>query len=150
MVTFDGTRRASTDSSSSDSTTIDTEGEWKSQNLPRFEKLKRKFDRANEGDKKSERAARYAEKLVDLMKEFARTHPNAAERAKWEKRADDFKTSRAGGSDGGKILMDIAMGVGIIVAAPFAVAGAVLYGVGRLLTGIGNGLTGGQAGKTFE
>jgi hypothetical protein len=72
------------------------------------------------------------------------TATNPEESRSWYEKAHAWAND---GSDPEVIAKSIALGIGAIVAAPFAIAGAalggagvILYGVGKIVQGVGMGL----------
>ncbi|CAK5284491.1 unnamed protein product [Mycena citricolor] len=82
--------------------------------------------------------------IVSSMRNLSTRHPDSTVREYWEKRADGFE--KAPEVDKGAILKDIGLAVGMLLAAPFAITGAVLMGMGLLLKESGSLLSGGRLG----
>jgi len=118
------------------------------------EELKTTIERYKAARRKAnkETLKKLEEKVTVLMNAVAdaSTDPNVARH--YKEKAEKF--SKAHAEDKENIAMDVAKGLGMILAAPFVlaaagvfVAGTVVYGVGTLVQGIGNVLTFGGVGK---
>ncbi|KAF8211686.1 hypothetical protein K438DRAFT_1752371 [Mycena galopus ATCC 62051] len=107
-----------------------TEAEWK-EKLQKLEGRIRKYNWMKRGDETA---------IVESMRDLAASHNNPQVQAYWTRRANEFE--KAPDSDKKAILKDIGRGVAILIAAPFAIAGALLMGTGMLLKAGGNFLTG--------
>ncbi|KAJ7705683.1 hypothetical protein B0H16DRAFT_692574 [Mycena metata] len=116
------------------STSTISEVEWQTK-LKKLEKQIRKYNWSKNGP-------REANVIVASMRDLAASHIDPKVQAYWNRRADAFE--RAPDADRKSILLDIGRGLGILIAAPFAIAGAVLIGTGMLLKASGNLLTGGK------
>ncbi|KAG8712969.1 hypothetical protein FRC08_013843 [Ceratobasidium sp. 394] len=86
--------------------------------------------------------------IVVKMRQIGDTYPDAESKSEWYKKARVFEEGSE--EDKKNILMPLAQGLGILIAAPFAVAGGaifaaggILYGAGKTVLGVGNLLTGG-------
>ncbi|KAG8743063.1 hypothetical protein FRC10_000445 [Ceratobasidium sp. 414] len=86
--------------------------------------------------------------IVVKMRQIGDTYPDAESKSEWYKKAKVFE--KGNDNDKENILMPLAQGLGILIAAPFVVAGGaifaaggILYGVGKTVLGVGNLLTGG-------
>jgi hypothetical protein len=73
------------------------------------------------------------------MRDLAASHNDPQVQAYWNRRATEFE--RAPDSDKKAILMDIGRGLAILIAAPFAIAGAILMGTGMLIKAGGSFLS---------
>ncbi|KAF8208949.1 hypothetical protein K438DRAFT_1811476 [Mycena galopus ATCC 62051] len=82
------------------------------------------------------------------MRKLADASDDLEKRAEWTRKADEF--SKGSDDDKENMLMDIGKGLGIIVAAPFLLAGGVLYGVGLFAKGLGNLLSGGAIERRLK
>ncbi|KAJ7047890.1 hypothetical protein C8F04DRAFT_1387045 [Mycena alexandri] len=111
-----------------------SEVEWQTK-LKSLEKKIRKYNWSKNGPSE-------ASVIVDSMRDLGASHSDPKVQAYWNRRADAFE--RAPDADRKSILLDIGRGLGILIAAPFAIAGAVLIGTGMLLKASGNFLTGGK------
>ncbi|KAF8211687.1 hypothetical protein K438DRAFT_2011183 [Mycena galopus ATCC 62051] len=107
-----------------------TEEEWK-EKLQKLEGKIRKYNWMKRGDETA---------IVKSMRDLAASHNDPQVQAYWTRRANEFE--KAPDPDKKAILKDIGRGLGILIAAPFAIAGAVLIGTGMLLKAGGNFLTG--------
>lgn len=133
-------------SSDSSETATLTEEEWQ-KNYSKLQKKLRKYNRAKKrGDE--ETVKRLVREIGEDMRNLGEGHSDPAARAEWTRKADEF--DKAPESEKENMLMDIGIGLGLLVASPFLLAGGVLYGVGRLTQGLGNLLTGGKVGKLFN
>jgi hypothetical protein len=109
------------------------EGEWKVA-LKNMQLDVAAYDDAkkagNEDEKKKE-----GWKIVQGMRRLADIHPDANVRKHWEEKAKAFEK----GDDKAKshILEDIGKGLLILLATPFALAGAALFGAGAIIYGLG-------------
>ncbi|KAJ7150468.1 hypothetical protein C8R43DRAFT_494761 [Mycena crocata] len=151
QVTDSDQHSTSSSSDSSDKTASEEEYQHrKEQFKAKLGKKLKKYERAKKrGD--DAKAKTLLEEILAEMRDFAETSPNAEDSAYWRSKADALeKASESGDKESANILADIGMGLGIIVASPFLLAGGVLYGVGRWTKGLGNLLTGGSAGRMFE
>ncbi|KAF7354834.1 6PF2K domain-containing protein [Mycena sanguinolenta] len=107
-----------------------SEAEWKAK-LRKLEGKIRKYNWTKRGDETA---------IVESMRDLAASHSDPQVQAYWTRRANEFETAPE--SDKKALLKDIGRGLAILVAAPFAIAGAVLVGTGMLLKAGGNILTG--------
>lgn len=115
-----------------------SEVEWRLK-LKQLEKKIRKYNWTKQGDEAD---------IVASMRDLAASHDDPQVQGYWNRRADEFE--KAPDSDKKALLMDIARGLAILIAAPLAIAGALLMGTGMLLKASGNFLTGGKAGKLMK
>ncbi|KAJ7929071.1 hypothetical protein B0H13DRAFT_2310936 [Mycena leptocephala] len=106
-----------------------SEAEWKAK-LKKLEKKIRKYNWTKQGD----------EAIVLSMRDLAASHNDPQVQAYWNRRATEFE--RAPDSDKKAILMDIGRWLAILIAAPFAIVGAMLMGTGMLIKGAGSLLSG--------
>ncbi|KAJ7367764.1 hypothetical protein DFH08DRAFT_946742 [Mycena albidolilacea] len=106
-----------------------TEAEWKNK-LKILEKKIRKYNWSKKGDEAD---------IVESMRDLAASHNDPQVQAYWTRRATEFE--KAPDSDKKAMLIDIGRGLVILIAAPFAIAGAILVGTGMLLKASGNFLT---------
>ncbi|KAJ7749036.1 hypothetical protein DFH07DRAFT_829442 [Mycena maculata] len=113
-------------------TTI-SEAEWRAK-LQKLQKKIRKYNWTKRGDEAA---------ILESMRDLAKSHNDRQVQAYWTRRADDFE--KAPEANKKSILIDIGRGLAILIAAPFAIAGAVLVGTGMLLTAGGKLLSGGMA-----
>ncbi|KAF7330891.1 6PF2K domain-containing protein [Mycena venus] len=118
--------------SGSNSNSNITEAEWKDK-LKKLEKKIRKYNWTKQGDEAA---------IVESMRDLAASHNDPKVQAYWTRRANEFE--KAPDSDKKAILVDIARGLAILVAAPFAITGALFMGTGMLLKASANLLTGGS------
>ncbi|KAJ6594725.1 hypothetical protein B0H19DRAFT_913066, partial [Mycena capillaripes] len=110
------------------------EEEWQRKRANLDKKFK-KYQRAKErGDTAKAKKLEY--ELWQDMLSLAASHSDPAVRAEWKKKAEDFIRAAETGDE--SMVMDIAKGLGLVVAAPFILAGTALYGVGLLTKGLGN------------
>ncbi|KAG8695983.1 hypothetical protein FRC09_008815 [Ceratobasidium sp. 395] len=86
--------------------------------------------------------------IVVKMRQIGDTYPDAESKSEWYQKAKIFQDGSE--KDKSDILKPLAQGLGILIAAPFAVAGGaifaaggILYGAGKTVVGVGNLLTGG-------
>ncbi|KAJ6543952.1 hypothetical protein B0H19DRAFT_292015 [Mycena capillaripes] len=112
-----------------------SEVEWQLK-LKKLEKKIRKYNWTKQGDEAA---------IVASMRDLATSHNDPQVQTYWNRRADEFE--KAPDTDKTAILVDIGRGLAILIAAPFAIAGAMLIGTGMLLKASGNFLTGGKVGK---
>ncbi|KAJ7433427.1 hypothetical protein B0H11DRAFT_2121754 [Mycena galericulata] len=149
MVQLGDPDKRSTDGSissdASDTPTL-TEQEWE-EIYSKVQKKLREYKRAQErGDK--EGVKRLVREIGGLMRSLAEGASDPEKRADWKRKAEEFDKASESGKE--NMLMDIGVGLGIIIASPFLLAGGILYGVGRLTQGLGNLLTGGNVGKFLK
>ncbi|KAJ7649574.1 hypothetical protein DFH06DRAFT_555452 [Mycena polygramma] len=136
---------STSDSDASETPTM-TEEEWQ-QKLADLKKEFKKYDRAKKrGDEA--KVKRLEGGIWAATRALAEGAKDPKIRAEWEKKADNFKTAADGEKE--NVLMDIAKGLGLIVASPFILAGGVLYGVGLVTKGLGDLLTGGKASAAMR
>ncbi|KAJ7667489.1 hypothetical protein DFH06DRAFT_219322 [Mycena polygramma] len=107
--------------------------------LKKLEKTIRKYNWTKKGDEAL---------IVASMRDLAASHTDPQVQAYWTRRADQFE--KAPDADKKALLMDIGRGLAILIAAPFAIAGALLMGTGMLLKASGNFLTGGRGSKFIK
>ncbi|KAF8161655.1 hypothetical protein B0H34DRAFT_388715 [Crassisporium funariophilum] len=85
------------------------------------------------------------ESVASAMEEVADAHYDPKVKAKWEKKAREFRAS-PGKRD--SALREMGRGALILLATPFALAGAFIYGIGMMCSGVGSVLKGvGSLGK---
>ncbi|KAF8645916.1 hypothetical protein AX16_007490 [Volvariella volvacea WC 439] len=82
------------------------------------------------------------DRIVAAMRAVAQSDPDTNRGRRMADEANELEKSDE--NKGLEILKNIGIGIGVIIAIPFAVTGAVLYGVGSILKGIGGLLTFGQ------
>ncbi|KAJ7744134.1 hypothetical protein B0H16DRAFT_994753 [Mycena metata] len=145
MTKVDPDRRSISSSESSEAETL-SEPEWQ-EKLSKLKKKFNKYQRAKERGE-DERAKTLRVKIETDMRDFAYNHPDTAMRAEWKTKLDEL--SKTADEDKDNMFLDIGMGLGLIVASPFILAGGVLYGVGLLTKGLGNLLTGGAIGRAMK
>ncbi|KAG8697851.1 hypothetical protein FRC11_014807, partial [Ceratobasidium sp. 423] len=103
----------------------------------------------NRGDKTQ--VARIEEDIAPAMRRVGDSYHNEETRANWYRQAEDLENANPEQRE--HILMPIAKGLGILIAAPLALAfgivggviftaGSILYGAGKLVQGLGTLLTG--------
>ncbi|KAJ6463250.1 hypothetical protein C8R47DRAFT_82787 [Mycena vitilis] len=107
--------------------------------LKKLEKTIRKYNWTKKGDEAL---------IVASMRDLAASHTDPQVQAYWTRRADQFE--KAPDADKKALLMDIGRGLAILIAAPFAIAGAILMGTGMLLKASGSFLTGGRGSKFIK
>ncbi|KAJ7664700.1 hypothetical protein B0H17DRAFT_1143645 [Mycena rosella] len=112
---------------------VPPEAEWQKK-LKTLERKIRKYNWTKRGDEAI---------IVESMRDLAASHSDPQVQTYWTRRANEFEI--APDSDKKAILLDIARGIAILFAAPFAIAGAILMGAGMLLKASGDLLTGGKA-----
>jgi hypothetical protein len=88
-------------------------------------------------------------KIVVTMRKVGDAYPDNESKSEWYKQAELFESGSSEEKE--HILMPLTKGLGILIAAPFAVAGGaifaaggILYGAGKTIQGVGNLLTGGM------
>ncbi|CAE7101831.1 unnamed protein product [Rhizoctonia solani] len=92
------------------------------------------------------------ERIAQTMRRVGDAYPNEETRQHWYRQAENLE--RATPEQREHILMPIAKGLGILIAAPLALAfgivggvvfaaGSILYGAGKVVVGLGTLLTGG-------
>ncbi|GAB1527075.1 hypothetical protein RhiTH_010250 [Rhizoctonia solani] len=97
--------------------------------------------------------ARIEERIVAAMRSVGDAYPEGETRRNWYRQADAF--FNANDEEREHILLPIAKGLGILIAAPLALAfgiaggaifaaGSILYGAGKVVAGVGSLLTGGD------
>lgn len=93
-----------------------------------------------------------AQNVVAAIRNVGDSHTDPKVRWEWHEKAEKF--SKASPSERVTLFDDIGKGLLILVATPFALAGAaifaagaILYGTGVLIKGIGNVMTGGFLGS---
>ncbi|CAE6441603.1 unnamed protein product [Rhizoctonia solani] len=97
--------------------------------------------------------ARIDSHIAQAMRQVGDTYPNEETREHWYRQARDLENANE--EEREHILMPIAKGLGILIAAPLALAfvivggavftaGSILYGVGKVVIGVGSLLTGGM------
>lgn len=111
-----------------------SEVEWKTK-LKQLEKKIRKYNRSKNGPSE-------ASDIVESMRDLSTSHPDPQVQAYWNQRADAFE--KAPDADRKSILLDVGRGLAILIAAPFAIVGALLIGTGMLLRASSNLITGGK------
>jgi hypothetical protein len=99
------------------------------------------------GDTAQQRVAE--QRVVEGMRRISDTHTDPKVRQEWKAKADEFE--RAGDAKKEHILKNLGKGLLILLATPFALAGAaifaagaMLYGVGCVIQGLGTILTAGS------
>ncbi|KAJ7723460.1 hypothetical protein DFH07DRAFT_708616, partial [Mycena maculata] len=107
-----------------------SEAEWQAK-LQNLQKKIRKYNWTKRGDEAA---------ILESMRDLAKSHNDPQVQAYWTRRAVDFE--KAPEASKRSVLMDIGRGLVILIAAPFAIAGAVLMGTGMLLTAGGKLLAG--------
>ncbi|KDN44226.1 hypothetical protein RSAG8_05699, partial [Rhizoctonia solani AG-8 WAC10335] len=113
------------------------------------------FDERAEARNRGDQAqiALIEERIALAMRGVGDAYPAGDARANWHRQAEQFRN--ANGEEREHILMPIAKGLGLLIAAPLALAGvivvgalgavgAVLYGAGKVVQGLGSLLTGGK------
>ncbi|KAF7378156.1 MFS general substrate transporter [Mycena sanguinolenta] len=142
---IDDSDKRSTGSAASDTETV-IEEEWQAL----LQLLRKSLKQYNRAKTANDQAAmkKLAKEIEEIMRKLADSHSDSAEQAEWTRRANEFSKA----SDAGKenMLLDIGKGLGIIIAAPFILAGGVLYGTGLFVKGLGNLLTGGAIGRALN
>jgi len=125
------------------------EEEWQ-RALRRLQQLMKLYEEARKRDD-TESATALAQMITEVMQRLADIHPDPRVQEEWRARAEAF--SAAGDSNEGDgvrdhILADIGVGLLILLATPFALAGAalfaaggIIYGAGSVVMGVGNLLT---------
>jgi len=105
------------------------------------------------GDDKATEAE--AEKVAAAIRNVGDSHTDPKVRQEWYEKADKF--AKADSSERVTLFDDIGKGLLILLATPFALAGAavfaagaILYGTGMLVKGLGNVLTGGFLGSAKD
>ncbi|EUC59864.1 transmembrane protein, putative, partial [Rhizoctonia solani AG-3 Rhs1AP] len=107
-------------------------------------------DARSRGD--TARVARIEARIAQTMRRVGDAYPNEETRQHWYRQAENFE--KATPEQREHILMPIAKGLGILIAAPLALAfgivggavfaaGSILYGAGKVVMGLGTLLTGG-------
>jgi len=116
--------------------------EWR-RVLRRLEGLIEMYEGANNALKRD-----LEPRIIEAMLRLAEIHPDSAVREYWGERAAAFDRADSEAKD--HILADVGKGLLILLAAPFALAGAVIfaaggivYGAGSIVVGLGNLMTGG-------
>ncbi|KAH7332991.1 hypothetical protein B0J17DRAFT_677140 [Rhizoctonia solani] len=112
------------------------------------------FEERAEARKRGDQAelALVEERITLAMRRVGDEYPEGEIRGGWYSKAEAF--FKAKGDEKDHILMPIAKGLGLLIAAPLALAGGivvgvvatagtVLYGVGKVVQGVGSVLTGG-------
>lgn len=131
----------------------DDETVWK-EALENMERALVVYDKtAKKGDDKEIEAA--AENVVKKMRGVGAAHTDPAVKKEWDDKAERF--AKEGKVGRRTMLGDIGMGLALLIATPFALAGAailaaggILYGVGSIVKGLGNLMTAGMVGKLDE
>jgi hypothetical protein len=128
----------------------DVETEWK-ESINDLQTQIVKYNQASEGNNSNE-SGKEAEKVVNAMKRAGDSHPDPKVQKVWYKRAEEF--ARGNREEKTTMLEDIGKGLVILIATPFALAGAaifaagaIVYGAGSLITGLGKAMTFGVLGK---
>ncbi|KAJ6530343.1 hypothetical protein DFH09DRAFT_1156967 [Mycena vulgaris] len=109
-----------------------SEAEWQIK-LKKLQKKIRKYNWTKRGDEAI---------IVQSMRDLAASHTDPEVQTYWNRRANEFE--KAPDTDKTAILKDIGRGLAILIAAPFAITGAILLGAGMLLKASGDMLTGGK------
>ncbi|GAB1524266.1 hypothetical protein RhiXN_06100 [Rhizoctonia solani] len=108
------------------------------------------FQKRRDADSKGDQAQVSAldREIVSAMHNVGNAYPDQESKDAWHAKASQYESSSAEEKE--NILMPLAKGLGILIAAPFAVAGGaifaaggILYGAGKTIQGVGNLLTGG-------
>ncbi|KAJ7283251.1 hypothetical protein C8J57DRAFT_1291922 [Mycena rebaudengoi] len=113
-----------------------TEEEWQRQ-LQRLQRRIRKYNWTKRGDEQA---------IADDMRGLATRHTDPRVQAYWNQRADEFE--KAPEADKMALLADVARGLAILIAAPFAIAGGILVAVGSMLKASSNFLIGNRASSS--
>ncbi|KAG9078270.1 hypothetical protein FRC06_008449 [Ceratobasidium sp. 370] len=71
--------------------------------------------------------------IVSKMRQIGDTYPDTESKSEWYEKAEVFE--RGTDKDKENILMPLAQGLGILIAAPFAVAGGAIFAAGGILYG---------------
>ncbi|KAK7061273.1 6PF2K domain-containing protein [Favolaschia claudopus] len=108
-----------------------SEKEWKD----KLKKLDKRIRKYNWTRRQSDEAV-----IIESMRDLAASHSDPAVQGYWTRRADEFEKAPEANKRG--ILMDIARGLALLIAAPIAIAGAILVGTGIVIKAGGNFLTG--------
>ncbi|KAJ7101610.1 hypothetical protein C8R43DRAFT_244073 [Mycena crocata] len=109
-----------------------SEVEWQAK-LKTLHRKIRKYNWTKRGDEAA---------IVESMRDLATGHSDPQVQAYWNHRADEFE--KAPDVNKKAILADIGRGIAILIAAPLAIAGALLLATGMLLKASGDMLTGGK------
>ncbi|KAJ6594823.1 hypothetical protein B0H19DRAFT_1366589 [Mycena capillaripes] len=145
MTQFDSDNGSISSTAESETPTL-SEEEWQRERANLGKKFE-KYYRAKEQEEKA-KVKKLEHELWQDMHSLAASHSDPAVRTEWKKKAEDFRRAAEAGEE--SMVMDIAKGLGLIVAAPFLLAGTVLYGVGLLTKGLGNLFTGGRIGAAMK
>ncbi|KAJ7477274.1 hypothetical protein B0H11DRAFT_2030502 [Mycena galericulata] len=115
-----------------------SEAEWRAK-LQKLQKKIRRNNWTNRGDEAQ---------IVASMRDLAATHPDPEVQTYWTRRADDFE--RAPDTDKKAILVDIAIAMGTILAAPLVIIAALMSGTATVLRASGDLLTGGRVNQMWS
>ncbi|KAG8722054.1 hypothetical protein FRC08_007475 [Ceratobasidium sp. 394] len=85
------------------------------------------------GDKSTVRSIEV--NIVFKMRQLGDTYPDPESKSAWYEKAEVFEVGND--EDKKNILMPLAQGLGILIAAPFAVAGGAIFAAGGILYGVG-------------
>jgi hypothetical protein len=96
-------------------------------------------DAKNVGDDGSAREAEL--RVAESLKRIGDSHPDERVRKHWYQKSRNFLDAKD--HEKRNMLADIGKGLGILVVAPVALVGFVLFGVGSVLKGLGTVFTGG-------
>ncbi|KAJ7753317.1 hypothetical protein DFH07DRAFT_824057 [Mycena maculata] len=110
-----------------------TEALWIA-NLKKLDKKIRKYNwkpAHPHSQKDAPRREEDAAKIVTLMRDLGATHPDPRVQVYWAERADAF--AAAPEPDKKAVLRDVTSVILGLIAAPFAIAGALLLGLGKAL-----------------
>lgn len=112
------------------------------------------FNRRNEARQRNdnEELAQIDRQIPPAMRSIGDAYPDQERRTHWYRKADEYE--KANPEEKEHILMPIAKGLGLLIAAPLALAagivggtlfaaGTILYGAGKVVQGLGGLLTGG-------
>ncbi|KAB5588618.1 Transmembrane protein [Ceratobasidium theobromae] len=99
-----------------------------------------------------ERVRNLDQQIPIAMRRIGDAYPDAERRLLWYRKAEEYDS--AGMAEKETIAMSILKGLGLLIAAPLALAGgvvagtlftagAILYGVGKVVGGLGSALTAG-------
>jgi hypothetical protein len=112
--------------------------------LHRLRQLTHQYKTQIEGNE--EPTAQLAEEIIRAMEDLAKMSPDAEARSYWRNQVAGFAAGNRNVRE--HILADVGKGLLILLATPFALAGAVLfaaggivYGAGSIVKGLGNLLT---------
>ncbi|KAF7331634.1 6PF2K domain-containing protein [Mycena kentingensis (nom. inval.)] len=109
------------------------EAEWQT----KLDTLERKLTQYNKKPRARDEAA-----ILSSMRDLEKSHPDPEVQKYWAQRAEDFENA-SDENDKLHIVKDVAKAIGVLIAAPFAIAGMILIGTGQLLKVSGNWISGG-------